>query len=72
MTLLTLKKFDEAQKQAEFSLQLDPNDARNYNIYGLILLAQYRQTEAAALFQKAVQLKPDYDEAKENLKKATE
>lgn len=66
----SLKSYDEAQKQIEMSLQMNPNDARSYNIYGKILLAQDRKSEAVGLFEKALQLKPDFAEAKENLKQA--
>ncbi len=54
----------------ESAIQIEPNQAADYNTYGLIMLAQGRKTEAAGMFKKALQLAPDLAEAKENLKRA--
>lgn len=70
LTLSKMKRFDEAHKLIDPIVQTAPNDPNVYNTYGLILLEENRNTEAAAQFEKALQLKPDFEEAKTNLKKA--
>ena len=70
LTFNRLKRYDEAQKLIESAIQLSPTEPAVYNIYGTMMLEQNRNPEAAAFFEKALQLKPDYAEAKENLKKA--
>ncbi len=70
LTFYHLKRYDEAQKLVESTIQLDPKQPVPYNTFGLILLDQNRRVEAAGLFEKALQLKPDFAEARENLKKA--
>lgn len=65
-----LKRFDDAQREIEQALVLDPNDARGLTTYGLIYLATDRRKEAAEMFERALRVKPDLEEAKTNLLKA--
>lgn len=65
-----LNRFDEALQVIEPVAQSNYNDAAVYNAYGLALLGKNRKTDAAEQFEKALKLKPDFTEAKENLKKA--
>lgn len=66
----TLKRFDEAQKQVEELIRQNPNQAEVYNLKGTILLEKKQNAEAVTQFEKALQLKPDFAEAKANLEKA--
>jgi Tfp pilus assembly protein PilF len=63
-------KFDDARREIEQSTRQNPNQPESYNVFGLILLKQNLPGEAAKQFEKAIGLKPDFTEAKENLKKA--
>ena len=65
-----LNRFDEALQVIEPVAHANYNDAAVYNAYGLALLGKNRKTDAAEQFDKALKLKPDFTEAKENLKKA--
>jgi tetratricopeptide (TPR) repeat protein len=53
----------EARKQFEAELALNPSDAACEYQIGQILLAGQNQAEAAARFEKAVRLSPDFPEA---------
>ncbi len=66
------KRTDEAQQLVESAIGLNPNQPISYNTYGLILLEQNRRPEAIGAFEKALQFKPDFAEAQENLRKAQE
>lgn len=70
LTYFTLKRFDEAQKQVEELIRQNPNQAEVYNLKGTILLEKKQNAEAVTQFEKALQLKPDFAEAKANLEKA--
>jgi Tfp pilus assembly protein PilF len=61
---------DEAQKQIEYSIRQNPDLPDSYNNYGLILSEKNENAKAAEQFEKALKLKPDFQQAKENLKKA--
>ncbi len=64
-----LKRFSAAHQQIEAAMSLSPNDPGILNFYGRILLAQDRKSEAATQFEQALKLKPDFQEAADNLKK---
>lgn len=68
--LIELNRFDEALQVIEPVAQSNINDATVYNVYGQVLLGKNRNNEAAEQFEKALEIKPDFDQAKENLKKA--
>lgn len=46
----------------EHLLRVNPSDARAHMLFGLILLSDQKQTDAARHLRKAIELKPDYDE----------
>jgi protein O-mannosyl-transferase len=69
-TLYTMGKFDDAQQQIESSINQNSNLPESRNIYGLILLKQGKRDQAINEFKKALQLKQDFSEADNNLKKA--
>lgn len=57
-----------ALAEVEKSVALDPRDSSSRNLYGLILHVYFNEWEdAIAQYRKAIQLKPDYTEAKVNL-----
>lgn len=70
LALMTLKRYDDALAQTNELLKQSPNAPETFNLQGIILLQANRKTEAAAAFEKALQLKPNYEEAKQNLEKA--
>ena len=49
---------------------MNPNSAEIQNIYGMILLKRGDHGGAVQAFERAVQLKPELAEAKDNLEKA--
>jgi len=65
------KRYDEAKAEARFVLELDPRNGGMWNILGMILLETGNRKEAAEAFQTAVTLRPDFQEAKDNLHRAT-
>ncbi len=69
VALFTLEKYKEAQTQIEEAIRQDPKLAESYNLLGLVLLRQNKREEAAKHFENALKLKPDYAEAKLNLKR---
>ncbi len=68
--LYSFDKLDDAQRQIESSIGQNPEQAESLNIYGLILLKQEKREQAIEQFKKALQLRPDFTEADDNLKKA--
>lgn len=52
------------------AIQYDPDNAEAYNLRGLILDDLDRPAEAIEAYQKAVDLKPDFEEATANLQEA--
>jgi len=49
-----------AEKALRRHLELSPNSAQGLFQLGLVLMAQNRFPEAAGVFQRATELKPDY------------
>ncbi|MDM7921698.1 MAG: tetratricopeptide repeat protein [Pyrinomonadaceae bacterium] len=68
--LFELERFDEAKQQAEIAAAAAPGDADIINLIGKIYMAKGDTATAIAEFEKAVRIKPDHEQAKENLKKA--
>jgi len=58
---------DEALKYLALALSLDPNHYRSLNLRGLALLMRGSLTEAAASFEKCVQLAPAFSDGYNNL-----
>lgn len=70
LTLYLLKRYDEAAMAIDDVLKGDEGNPTAHNIAGMILIEKGDRNGAARHFQRAVELKPDYDDAKANLKKA--
>ncbi len=64
---LQLQNFDEASKTAQNAVKKWPDDAQSYDILGWTLAAQKNKTDAETAFEKALQLDPTLDDAKQNL-----
>jgi tetratricopeptide (TPR) repeat protein len=69
-TLLFQRQLDDAQNEAQTSVRLQPDLAEGWNILGLIMLERNQKKDAIDYFSKALQIKPDLSEAKENLARA--
>ena len=65
-------KSAEGIKILEDAIRKNPNLPEVYNTLGLIYAEQNRKPEAVALFQKALQINPDFTPAQGNLRKALE
>ena len=59
--------FDEALGEYQKILRAEPDDYKAFNGLGVAFVRQGRLAEAAAYFNKALKIKPDYAEARENL-----
>jgi Flp pilus assembly protein TadD len=68
--LIKLRRFDEAQVHIEAITRADPSNAQARNLYGLVLMGKAQNVSAAEQFEAAWRLKPDFEEARSNLKKA--
>lgn len=56
-----------AQKEIYQALRMDPKSPEAHHVEGFILLGLKQYVQAAVAFRKALQLKPDYFEARNNL-----
>jgi tetratricopeptide (TPR) repeat protein len=72
MVMAELKDFAESNRQIEAALAAAPNDPRILTIYGRILMMQNRNTEAIGLFEQALKMQPNHEEARTYLKQARE
>ena len=54
---------DEARKEFELELKLNPNDAVAHYQVGQILLAQQQRTEGIGRIERAIELQPDFTRA---------
>jgi Flp pilus assembly protein TadD len=59
---------EQALKAANAGITKNPRDARLYNAKGMALDDLKRPTEAAAAFQKAIDLNPNFQVARDNLR----
>ncbi len=64
--LMKQKQYDKAVDQFNKSLQIKLSQHPYYNL-GLLYLAQNKPKEALAYFQKAVEIKPNYLQARNNI-----
>lgn len=60
-------KFDDALKAFENSIQLKPAEARGYIYKGFTLNKLDRSADALAMYEKAMELAPDDEQARNNL-----
>lgn len=61
---------DDALLDCELAIQYNPDFAEAHNLHGLILDAQGKTTEAIGYYRKALELNPNLEEAKANLRDA--
>ncbi len=69
--LMKAGQFQDAETVVLSILQSDQSDAGAWNTLGKIYVELKRQDDAVKAFRKAIELRPDLLEAKENLKRAT-
>ena len=65
--LFDSRNIDEAALHARQAVALRPGDPAAHDLFGRILAVQGRLAEAQAEFERALQVAPDYQEARENL-----
>jgi tetratricopeptide (TPR) repeat protein len=65
-----LGRIDEAQEHLNAALKLDPEIAQAHNNLGIILIQQGDVEQAIVHFKEALRIKPDFDLADANLKRA--
>ncbi|HEY6360493.1 MAG TPA: tetratricopeptide repeat protein [Vicinamibacterales bacterium] len=63
------REIDEAAVHAEQAVALQPADPTAHDLFGRILAVQGNLTEARAQFERALQMAPDFRDARENLAK---
>jgi protein O-mannosyl-transferase len=68
LDLMNLRRFDEATARLQRALELDSSDAMACFLLGNAHLAQRNPGEAAKWYSRAVELKPDFAEARERLR----
>ena len=69
LALFLQNKLAEAKVEVDRAIAQNPNQAEGYNILGKILEKQGDNSRAAAQFERALQIKPDLKEAKDNLER---
>ena len=60
-------RIDEAIRQFQENLRLEPDDAQAYNNLGIAYAQNGQIAEVTGQFQEALRLKPDYAAARDNL-----
>lgn len=60
------KKYQKARKYYKRMIELAPNDPRGYNNLALVEIAMGNERTAIELYEKALEINPDYREAKSN------
>ena len=58
-----------ARSQIDLAIEQNPLQAENYNVLGMVHLAEEDRRGAVAAFEKALEIKPDLAEARSNLDK---
>lgn len=64
----TQGKYADALRECDLALQQSPDDAVPHNFRGLLLESLSREEEALQAYQRAVELNPDFQDAKENVR----
>lgn len=67
--LKTLKRFDEAEEHYKRAIVLDDTYEVSYFNYANLLVDMNRITEAKMMYERALEIEPDLDAAKEELEK---
>jgi len=63
ITLMSIKRYDEANKYFDAAIELKPNYAEAYNYKARSYIQTSQLSEALALINKAIAFKPDYKDA---------
>jgi hypothetical protein len=63
-------QLEKALRQCELAIELAPNLADSHNLRGIVLEQLGRKEQAIVAYNEAIRLKPDFEEAKENLYEA--
>ncbi len=69
-SLAQLGRYDEAEAQYQRAIEVNPADAEAHNDLGNIAMLRGQTQKAAGLYARAVELKPDYQMARQNLERA--
>lgn len=69
--LIKAGQFQDAENVVQSILQADQSNAGTWNMLGKIYVELKRKDDAVKAFQKAVELRPDLADARENLKRAS-
>jgi len=69
--LYHIKDYDEAEKVYREIIRRAPTNAFAFNNLGAVLEAKNQRAAALENYRKAVQIKPDYTEAKSNIDRLT-
>jgi tetratricopeptide (TPR) repeat protein len=70
LTYYFLKRYDEAQAEAERSLAIKQDSANAWNVIGLVALTRNDGPRAATAFQQVITIDPNFPEAVANIEKA--
>lgn len=65
-----LDRLDDAIREFQTALQLNPNDADGHNNLGVLFAKQGRWDDAIREFQTALKINPNHVNAQNNLRKA--
>lgn len=60
-------RLEQAQRQCELAIQLDPNLAEAHNLQGIVLEQMGQTEQAIAAYCQAIRLNPNFGEAQQNL-----
>jgi len=69
-SLAQLGRYDEAEVQYQRAIEINPADAEAHNDLGNIAMLRGQTQKAAGLYARAMELKPDYQVARQNLERA--
>jgi tetratricopeptide (TPR) repeat protein len=63
------KKYDEALANIQAAMTVEANNADAFNLAGKIFAAREMPDDAAKMFERAIAIRPNFGEARENLSK---